>query len=136
MLVGHSGRSAGVGKWLGPTIGLNKAEQELFCDVDGKTNDCQVVTSGLGCLSIADSGDGKTVTGRTAFTQDVERPARLQLTSPLLRCDRRGDLFGDVVQQLRKQTAVLRSTEAEFDEWDGDRPGGDFRLSPESVAAG
>ena len=50
-----------------------KAERAavLWCDADGKTNDCQVVTSGLGCLSIADSGDGKTVAGRTAFTQDA-----------------------------------------------------------------
>lgn len=27
----------------------------LWCDVEGKTNDCQVVTSGLGCLSIAET---------------------------------------------------------------------------------
>jgi hypothetical protein len=49
----------------------------LWCDVDGKTNDCQLVTSGLGCLSIADSSDGKTVAGRTAFTQDAADAAAL-----------------------------------------------------------
>jgi hypothetical protein len=49
----------------------------LWCDVDGKTNDCQVVTSRLGCLSIADSSDGKTVAGRTAFTQDAADAAAL-----------------------------------------------------------
>jgi hypothetical protein len=35
----------------------------LWCDVLGKTNDCQVVTSGLGCLSIAASSDGKGIHG-------------------------------------------------------------------------
>jgi hypothetical protein len=61
-----------------------KAEQAavLWCDVDGKTNDCQVVTSGLGCLSIADSSDGKTVAGRTAFTQDAADAAALAAAGP------------------------------------------------------
>jgi hypothetical protein len=36
----------------------------LWCDVVGKPNDCQVLTSGLGCLSIADSSDGKTSAAR------------------------------------------------------------------------
>jgi len=55
----------------------------LWCDVDGKTNDCQVVTSGLGCLSIAESSDGKTVAGRTAFTQDARpMPRRWPLQGP------------------------------------------------------
>jgi hypothetical protein len=39
--------------------------------VAGKTNDCQVVTSGLGCLSLAESSDGKTLAGRAAPTQDA-----------------------------------------------------------------
>ncbi|MGO9154147.1 DUF4189 domain-containing protein [Mycobacterium sp.] len=36
----------------------------LWSDVTGKTNDCQVVISGLGCVSIAESSDGKTFAGR------------------------------------------------------------------------
>lgn len=35
----------------------------LWCNVLGKTNDCQLVISGLGCLSVASSGDGKTFAG-------------------------------------------------------------------------
>jgi hypothetical protein len=54
----------------------------LWCDVDGKTNDCQVVTSGLGCLSIADSSDGKTVAGRTALTLDAADAAALAGAGP------------------------------------------------------
>ncbi|MGA7052556.1 MAG: DUF4189 domain-containing protein [Mycobacterium sp.] len=54
----------------------------LWCDVDGKTNDCQVVTSGLGCLSIADSSDGKVVAGRTAFTLDAADAAALAAAGP------------------------------------------------------
>jgi hypothetical protein len=54
----------------------------LWCDVDGKTNDCQVVTSGLGCLSIADSSDGKTVAGRTAFSLDAADAAALAGAGP------------------------------------------------------
>jgi Domain of unknown function (DUF4189) len=54
----------------------------LWCDVDGKTNDCQVVTSGLGCLSIADSSDGKTLAGRTAFSQDAADAAALAGAGP------------------------------------------------------
>jgi hypothetical protein len=48
-----------------------KAEDKavLWCDVLGKTNDCDVVTSGLGCLSLAESADGKTLAGRIAPTQ-------------------------------------------------------------------
>src|ERR1700761_3053640 len=44
---------------------------ELWCDVLGKTNDCQVLTSGLGCLSIAVSADGKAFTGGVALFQDA-----------------------------------------------------------------
>jgi hypothetical protein len=33
----------------------------MGCDVVGKTNDCQVLASGLGCLSIADSSPGSTI---------------------------------------------------------------------------
>src|SRR5262245_22699679 len=46
----------------------NQAEDAavLWCDVMGKTNDCQVLTSGLGCLSIAEASDGKSFAGRVA----------------------------------------------------------------------
>lgn len=47
----------------------------LWCDVIGKTNDCRLVTSGLGCLSIAESSDGKTLAARQAFTQDAAHEA-------------------------------------------------------------
>jgi hypothetical protein len=36
----------------------------LWCDVLGETNDCEVITSGLGCLSIAESSDGIAFAGR------------------------------------------------------------------------
>jgi len=39
----------------------------LWCDVLGKTNDCQVLTSGVGCLSIAVSSDGKTFAGGSHY---------------------------------------------------------------------
>jgi Domain of unknown function (DUF4189) len=54
----------------------------LWCDVDGKTNDCQVLASGLGCLSIASSSDGKTFAGRTAFTMDAADAAALDGAGP------------------------------------------------------
>src|SRR5262245_57906056 len=49
----------------------------LWCDVLGKTNDCQVLTSGLGCLSIAVSSDGKTFTGGVALFPDAADAAAL-----------------------------------------------------------
>ena len=54
----------------------------LWCDVYGKTNDCQVLTSGLGCLSIAVSGDGKTFTGGVALFQDAADAAALDGGGP------------------------------------------------------
>ena len=47
-----------------------KAEDKavLWCDVLGKTNDCDMLTSGLGCLSLAESSDGKALAGRVAPT--------------------------------------------------------------------
>jgi uncharacterized protein DUF4189 len=54
----------------------------LWCDVLGETNDCQVVTSGLGCLSIAESGDGKTFAGRVAPTLDAADGAALDGAGP------------------------------------------------------
>ena len=54
----------------------------LWCDVVGKTNDCQVVTSGLGCLSIADSSDGKTSAGRVALTLDAADAEALDGAGP------------------------------------------------------
>ncbi|OBJ09698.1 DUF4189 domain-containing protein [Mycobacterium sp. 1465703.0] len=61
-----------------------KAEDDavLWCDVIGKTNDCQLVTSGLGCLSIAESSDGKTLAARQAFTQDAADAAALDGAGP------------------------------------------------------
>jgi len=54
----------------------------LWCDVLGKTNDCQVVTSGLGCLSIAESSDGKTFAGGVALFQDAADAAALDGAGP------------------------------------------------------
>ncbi|WP_157900937.1 DUF4189 domain-containing protein [Mycobacterium terramassiliense] len=58
----------------------NQAEDAavLWCDVTGKTNDCEVIISGLGCLSVAESGDGKTLAGRQAFFQDAADAAALE----------------------------------------------------------
>ena len=54
----------------------------LWCDVLGKTNDCNVVTSGLGCLSLAESSDGKALAGRVAATQDAADAAALDAAGP------------------------------------------------------
>lgn len=54
----------------------------LWCDVIGKTNDCQLLTSGLGCLSIAESNDGKTLAARQAFSQDAADAAALDGAGP------------------------------------------------------
>jgi hypothetical protein len=54
----------------------------LWCDVVGKTNDCQVLTSGLGCLSIADSSDGKTSAARVAPSLDAADAAALDGAGP------------------------------------------------------
>jgi hypothetical protein len=54
----------------------------LWCDVLGKTNDCQVVTSGLGCLSIAESSDGNAFAGRVAPTLDAADAAALDGAGP------------------------------------------------------
>jgi len=54
----------------------------LWCDVQGKTNDCQVVTSGLGCLSIAASSDGKTFAGRVGPTVDAADAAAVDGAGP------------------------------------------------------
>lgn len=54
----------------------------LWCDVLGKTNDCQLVTSGLGCLSIAASSDGKTFAGGVALFQDAADAAALDGAGP------------------------------------------------------
>jgi hypothetical protein len=62
----------------------------LWCDVLGKTNDCQLVTSGLGCLSIAESSDGKTVAGRTALFQDAADAAALDAAGPASKIDLNG----------------------------------------------
>lgn len=54
----------------------------LWCDVLGKTNDCQVLASGLGCLAIAVSGDGKTFAGGNALFQDGADAAALDGAGP------------------------------------------------------
>jgi hypothetical protein len=54
----------------------------LWCDVLGETNDCEVVTSGLGCLSIAESSDGIAFAGRNAPTQDAADAAALDGAGP------------------------------------------------------
>jgi hypothetical protein len=54
----------------------------LWCNVDSKTNDCQVVISGMGCLSIAKSSDGTAYAGRVAPTQDAADSAALDGVGP------------------------------------------------------
>jgi hypothetical protein len=61
-----------------------------WCDVLGKTDDCQLVTSGLGCLSIAESSDGKTVAGRTALFEDAADAAALDAAGPGSKIDLNG----------------------------------------------
>jgi len=61
----------------------------LWCDVLGKTNDCEVLTSGNGCLSIAVSGDGKTFAGGVALFQDAADAAALNGAGPGSKIDLR-----------------------------------------------
>ena len=61
----------------------------LWCDVLGKTNDCQVLTSGLGCLSIAVSSDGKTFAGGVALFQDAADATALDAAGPGSKIDLR-----------------------------------------------
>lgn len=70
----------------------HKAEDAavLWCDVTGNTNDCQVVISGLGCLSLAESSDGKTLAGRQAFVQDAADGAALAGAGPGSKIDLNG----------------------------------------------
>jgi len=69
----------------------NSAEDAavLWCDVLGKTNDCQVLASGLGCLSIAVSSDGKTFAGGVALFQDAADAAALDGAGPGSKVDLR-----------------------------------------------
>ncbi|HTX93744.1 MAG TPA: DUF4189 domain-containing protein [Mycobacterium sp.] len=62
----------------------NQAEDAaiMWCDVMGKTNDCRVLTSGLGCLSIAESSDGNAFEARTALTLDAADAAALDGAGP------------------------------------------------------
>jgi Domain of unknown function (DUF4189) len=61
----------------------------LWCDVLGKTNDCRVLTSGLGCLSIAVGSDGKTFAGGVALFQDAADAAALDGAGPGSKVDLR-----------------------------------------------
>ena len=54
----------------------------LWCDVLSKANDCQEITSGLGCLSLPVSGDGKTFAGGTALFQDAADAAAMDGAGP------------------------------------------------------
>lgn len=54
----------------------------LWCDVEGKTNDCQVLASGLGCLSIAESSDGTVLAGRQALSLDAADAAAMDGAGP------------------------------------------------------
>jgi hypothetical protein len=62
----------------------------LWCDVTAKANDCQVSISGLGCLSLAESSDGKTLAGRQAFFQDAADAAALAGAGPGSKIDLNG----------------------------------------------
>jgi hypothetical protein len=62
----------------------------LWCDVTGKTNDCQAFISGLGCLSLAESSYRKTLAGRQAFFQDAADAAALASAGPGSKIDLNG----------------------------------------------
>jgi hypothetical protein len=62
----------------------------LWCDVLGKTNDCQMLASGLGCLSIAVSADGRSFAGGNALFQDAADAAALDGAAPGSTIDLRG----------------------------------------------
>jgi hypothetical protein len=54
-----------------------ESDAVLWCDVTGKVNDCQVVVSGMGCLSVAMVGHVLPYFGRVAPTQDAADSAAL-----------------------------------------------------------
>ncbi|PND56027.1 hypothetical protein CRM90_19315 [Mycobacterium sp. ENV421] len=63
---------------------------ELWCDVKGQTNDCVVLASGLGCLSIGVSPDTKSFTGGNALFQDQADGAALAAAGPGATIEMRG----------------------------------------------
>lgn len=65
-----------------PTEQNAKDQAVLWCDVTGKTNDCQVVVSGLGCLSIAESSDGINRDRATSVHEDGADAAALAGAGP------------------------------------------------------
>jgi hypothetical protein len=62
----------------------HKAENEALsrCNVEGGSNDCQVVVSGDGCISLGISSDGKTYYGRMAPTLDASDAQALDAAGP------------------------------------------------------
>lgn len=54
----------------------------LWCDVLGKTNDCQMLVSGLGCLSIAVNADKTAFGGGVALLQDGADAAAMDAAGP------------------------------------------------------
>lgn len=48
----------------------------------GKANDRQVLRSGLGCLSLAEGGDGNALAARVALTLDAADAAALDGAGP------------------------------------------------------
>src|ERR1700732_4041560 len=94
----RGGRSRLVGRR--PRQGAEDAAA-LWCDVLGKTNDCQMLTSGLGCLSIAVSSDGKTFAGGVALFQDAADAAALDGAPPGSKIDLR-DCNGSLPGPRRK----------------------------------
>jgi hypothetical protein len=59
-----------------------ESDAVLWCDVNGKVNDCQVAVSGMGCLSLGESNDRLTYAGRVAPTQDAADSAALDGAGP------------------------------------------------------
>jgi Domain of unknown function (DUF4189) len=60
------------------------AEDEAIsrCNVEGGSNDCQVVVSGEGCISLGVSSDGKTYSGRMAPSLDASDAEALAAAGP------------------------------------------------------
>jgi hypothetical protein len=63
---------------------LHRAEDQavLNCNVEAGANDCQVIVSGEGCISLGVSGDGKTYYGRMAPSLDASDAEALDAAGP------------------------------------------------------
>jgi len=75
-----TGEAEGITNASSETRAQNQAI--LWCDINGKTNDCRVYASGLYCLALAERRDGKSYSGSSAMTQQIADSQALAIAGP------------------------------------------------------